>query len=124
MVNVAAGRGGAFTVNAMEKASFESKEIVKRLGGEALLEQLRVQVIDEDSRRVSLCFNRRNPQGVRSAVITRQPGGVYNVNCFGHLSLNNFNAPPRGCALRVLPENLAAELGRLTGIGNLPSQSF
>lgn len=84
------------------------------------MQELRVAVIDEDDRRVSLCFNRRNPQGVRSCVITRQPGGVYNVNCFGPLSLSNFEAPPRGYALRVLPENLSTELARLTGIGELP----
>ncbi len=124
MVNISLGKGSAYTVKPMEKASFQTKEIVRRLGGEELLQQLRVQVVDEDDRRVSLCFNRRNPQGVRSAVITRQPDGVYNVNCFGHLSLSNFNAPPRGHALRVLPENLAAELARLTGIGTPPSQNL
>lgn len=108
----------------METLSSASREIVKHLGGEGLLEDLRVSIIGEDDRRVSLCFNRRNPQGVRSAVITRQPGGVYNVNCFGPLSLSSFEAPPRGYALRVLPENLAEELARLTGIGAMPRTHF
>lgn len=108
----------------MGTASFESKEIVRRLVGEAMLQQLRVQVVDEDDRRVSLCFNRRNPQGVRSAIITRQPGGVYNVSCFGPLPLSSFDAPPRGHALRVLPENLAAEIVRLTGIETAPPQKL
>ena len=108
----------------METLSSGTREVVKHLGGEDLLHELRVSVIGEDDRRVSLCINRRNPQGVRSAVITRQPGGVYNVNCFGPLSLSSFEAPPRGYALRVLPENLAEELARLTGIGNLPRHHF
>lgn len=108
----------------MATISAGSSDIVRRLGGEAFLQELRVSIIDEDDRRVSLCFNRRNPQGVRSCVITRQPGGVYNLNCFGPLSLSKFEAPPRGYALRVLPENLLAELARLTGIVELQRHPF
>jgi hypothetical protein len=108
----------------MEMDLSELKEIVRHLGGEARLQELRIVVVAEQARRITLLLNKRNLQGVRTVVISPQTGGVYNLNCYGPLAFGSFKAPPRGHAFRVLPENLASALGRLTGVEEFGGHHF
>jgi len=99
-------------------------EIITLLGGGARLSELGIRALITDEAHVGFRFLRPNPNGVRSAKISFEPCCKYSVDCFGPLEPGVFRAPVVASATGILPENLAIELGRLTGIESLHHRHF
>jgi hypothetical protein len=93
--------------------------IAAHLGGKARLKELGATLGPEEGGHFSLRFTRANPRGVRSIDITAEPDGLFGMTCYGPVPPEAFHAAQLGHASRILPENLATVLGRLTGVESL-----
>jgi hypothetical protein len=73
---------------------------------------------------VSFQLSHANPKGVRSVVISVQPGGFFNMQCYGSIEPGTLAPPLVGTARQILPENLVTVLGKLTGIESIHHRHF
>jgi hypothetical protein len=106
----------------MSKAPLES--IVSHLGGNEVLARIGASTLLVDEAHVSFSLNHANPKGVRSVVISTEPGGMFHMACYGPVAPGTFSAPLVGTARQILPENLATVLGRLTGIESIHHRHY
>ncbi len=93
------------------------ENVIAHLGGQARLIALGVRAYDTDDAHVSLRLLHPNPRGVRSVTITAHPGDLFEMECYGPILPDTFDAKKIGRAEGIAAENLAATLGNLTGVG-------
>jgi hypothetical protein len=98
--------------------------IMSHLGGEGILTQIGAHAFVSDDTHVSFRLDHANPKKIHSVVISFQPNGFFNMDCYGHLIPGTFSAPLLGTAKQILPENLATVLGQLTGIDLIHHSHF
>jgi hypothetical protein len=101
-------------VDAMATATLLDN-VIRHLGGEERLRTLGARVSVNDDTHISVKLLHPNPRGVRSVIITGRSNGFFDIDCFGPLRPSAFSAPLVDKADNILPENLAAVLGKLTG---------
>jgi hypothetical protein len=93
--------------------------IAAHLGGAARLNEIGATLGLQEGGRFSLKFTRSNPRGVRSVDIISEPDGLFGMVCYGPVPPEAFHAEQLGHASKILPENLATVIGRLTGVESL-----
>jgi hypothetical protein len=57
--------------------------IVSHLGGNEVLARIGASTLLVDEAHVSFSLNHANPKGVRSVVISTEPGGMFHMACYG-----------------------------------------
>ena len=99
-------------------------DITRHLGGEAVLNHLVVHDIIADHESATFRLGHANPLNVRTVVITVQPNGLFNMDCYGPRALGALSAPLVAAAKHIVPENLATVLGQLTGLEEIHHRHF
>jgi len=92
--------------------------IIEHLGGEKFLMALGVRDLTVSDTDVSFTLIHDNPKGIHSVMISKEPSG-FKVACYGRIVSGSLQAPVRATEFVAIPENLAAVLGKLTGIAAL-----
>ena len=98
--------------------------IIDHLGGEQFLASLGARDFAIDDAHVGFILVHSNPKNVHSATITIEPHGGFKVLCYGRLAPGTFRAPVVAAESVATPDNLAAVLGKLTGIAALEERHF
>ena len=93
--------------------------IMGHLGGEKFLAGLGARNFAVDDTHFSFTLIHDNPKGVHSVTISIEPHGGFKVACYGQIVPGSFRAPLLAMESVAIPENLAALLGKLTGIDAL-----
>ena len=93
--------------------------IIDHLGGEQFLASLGARDFVIDEAHVGFTLVHDNPKKVHSVTITVEPHGGFKVLCYGRLAPGTFRAPVLAVENVAIPDNLAAVLGKLTGIDAL-----
>src|SRR5262245_543924 len=103
-------------------SSTSNASIIDHLGGERLLMSLGARDFVVDDTHVGFTLIHNNPKGVHSVTITAEPNGGFKVSCYGGLEPGTFHAATLATENVAAPENLAAVLGKLTGIDALQNR--
>ena len=98
--------------------------IIDHLGGEQFLASLGARDFVIDDTHVGFILVHNNPKNVHSVTITLEPHGGFKVLCYGRLAPSTFRAPVVAAENVATPDNLAAVLGKLTGITALEQRHF
>lgn len=98
--------------------------IIDHLGGEQFLASLGARDFAIDEAHVGFTLIHGNPKNVHSVTITIEPNGEFKVLCYGRLPPGTFGAPLVAAENVATPDNLAAVLGKLTGIAALERRHF
>jgi hypothetical protein len=114
---------GKFCIGPMPQLP-HAETIISHMGGNEILARIGVSDLFSDDQSVSFKLTHTNPKGVRSVVISAQPGGFYAMECYGSLTPGSLTAPLLGIARQIIPENLATVLGKLTGIESIHHRHF
>lgn len=93
--------------------------ILDHLGGEKFLASLGARDFATDDTHLSFTLVHDNPKGIHSVTISAEPHGDFKVWCYGRISPGTFRAPVLATETVNIPENLAAVVGKLTGIDAL-----
>jgi len=90
--------------------------IIDHLGGEKFLASFGARnfVTDESSFGFTLVFE--NPKKIHSVIISIEAHGGFKVSCYGRIAPGTLHAPMLATESVTIAENLAAVLGKLTGI--------
>jgi hypothetical protein len=107
-----------------QNASAGSTLIIDHLGGEKFLVGLGARDFVIDDAHLAFTFAYHNPKDVHMVTISAQPNGSFKVSCFGRLVPGTLSAPILATEHNVMAENLAAVLGKLTGIDALQHRHF
>ena len=99
-------------------------DIQQHLGGEAVLDRLLVHDMIADHGSATFRLGRANPKNVRTVVISLQPQGLFNMDCYGPRDAGALSAPLLASAKQIVPENLATVLGQLTGLEEIHHRHF
>ena len=99
-------------------------DIQQHLGGEAVIDRLLVQDMIADHGSATFRLGRANPKNVRTVVISLQPQGLFNMDCYGPRDAGALSAPLLASAKQIVPENLATVLGQLTGLEEIHHRHF
>jgi len=91
------------------------EKIKTHLGGDSVLDRIGARDFIADHDDVSFRLEHPNPKGVHSVVLSLQPRGFFNMDCYGAIQPGALSAPLLATAKQILPENLATVLGQLTG---------
>ena len=97
-------------------AAMTLEEIKARLGGDERLAEAGAYQFSLDPAHVTFRLGRRNPNHVRTVMVSFEPNGLFGMDCFGALEPGAFRAPRIASAHDVLPDNLATVFGQLTGM--------
>ena len=92
--------------------------IIEHLGGDKFLTALGARDLVANDTGVSFTLIHDNPKGIHSVTISKEAVG-FRVTCYGCIVPGSLQAPVRAMEIVAIPENLAAVLGKLTGIGPL-----
>jgi hypothetical protein len=98
--------------------------IIDHLGGEQFLASLGARDFAIDDTHVGFILVHSNPKNVHSVTITVESHGGFKVLCYGRLAPGTFRAPVVAAENVATPDNLAAVLGKLTGIAALEQRHF
>ena len=93
--------------------------IIDHLGGEKFLMSLGARDFVVDDTHLGFTLIHDNPKGVHSVTISVEPSGGFKVSCYSGLEPSTFRATTLATENVATPENLAAVLGKLTGIDAL-----
>jgi len=100
------------------------RTVNSHLGGDDVLAQIGAREFFSDGTRVSFRLHHSNPKGVHSVVISSEPHGFFNMECYGQVKPGTLTAPLVGTARGIIAENLASVLGKLTGIESIHHRHF
>ncbi len=98
--------------------------ITEHLGGDAVLARIGAHGFVADHDNMSFRIDHPNPNHVHVVVISSQPHGFFNMDCYGRIPAGALSAPLIGTAKQILPENLATVLGKLTGTDAIHHHHF
>jgi hypothetical protein len=100
-----------------ENLSTDVIEAIKmHLGGEEMLARIGVGSFIPGPGNVTFRIYAHNPNKVKTVVISKQPGGLFKMACYGEIKAGTISAQNLGDAVQILPDNLATVLGQLTGM--------
>lgn len=97
-------------------SSLDGASIIAHLGGEEFLTSLGARDFVVDKTHVSFRLAYPNPGDVALVAISIETNGNLIVTCFGHILQGSLQAPVLGRERVPIAENLAAVVGRLSGI--------
>lgn len=100
------------------------EEIKRHLGGDAVLNRLVVHDFIADHESVTFRLGHANPKNVRTVVISLEPRGLFNMDCYGPRLAGALSATLVASAKQIVPENLASVLGQLTGLEEIHHRHF
>ncbi len=101
--------------------------IKTHLGGEEMLAWLMVSDYSINQNRVSFRLIRPNPKGVRSVIISIEsvePNEFFAMDCYGAITPGCMTAPLVASAKKIIPENLATVLGKLTELETIHHRHY
>jgi hypothetical protein len=93
--------------------------IIDHLGGRNFLASVGARNFAIDDTHLSFTFVHDNPKGIHSVTISIEPDGSFKMACYGRIMPGTLHAPTLGTEKIAISENLAAVLGKLTGIDAL-----
>ena len=93
--------------------------IIDHLGGRNFLASLGARNFVTDDTHLSFTFVHDNPKGIYSVTISVEPNESFKMTGYGRIMPGSLHAPMLGTAKIAIAENLAAALGKLTGIDAL-----